>query len=110
MSRKKRKQKSVPLEEQPVDDFDVWLWQAIERRRKQDDSYPDQDAVFAMEEPLTLLVGASRVFCDLALGAVSGGNRIPELDTVGLLALSQVIRHEADRINRLYHGKRADDM
>ena len=110
MSRKKRKQKSVPLEDQPVDDFDVWLWQAIERRRKQDDSYPDQDAVFAMEEPLTLLVGASRVFCDLALGAVSGANRIPELDTVGLLALSQVIRHEADRINRLYHGKRADDM
>ena len=110
MSRKKRKQKSVPLEDQPVDDFDVWLWQAIERRRKQDDSYPDQEAVFAMEEPLTLLVGASRVFCDLALGAVSGANRIPELDTVGLLALSQVIRHEADRINRLYHGKRADDM
>ena len=108
MSRKKRKKKSVPLEEQSVDDFDVWLWQAIERRCKQDDGYPDQEAVFAMEEPLTLLVGASRVFCDLALGAVNGGNRIPDLDTVGLLALSRVIRHEADRINRLYHGKRAD--
>ena len=101
---------AVPLEERSVDDFDVRLWQAIERRRKQDDSYPDQDAVCAMEEPLTLLVGASRVFCDLALGAVNGRNRIPDLDTVGLLALSQVIRHEVDRINRLYHGKRADDV
>ena len=108
MSGKKRKKKSVPLEEQSIDDFDVWLWQAIERRCKQDDSYPDQDAVFAMEEPLTLLVGASRVFCDLALGAVNGGNRIPDLDTMGLLALSRVIRHEVDRINRLYHGTRAD--
>ena len=99
---------AVQLEERSVDDFDVRLWQAIERRRKQDDSYPDQEAVFAMEEPLTLLVGASRVFCDLALGAVNGRDRIPDLDTVGLLALSQVIRHGADRLNRLYHGKRAD--
>ena len=101
---------AVPLEERSVDDFDVQIWQAIERRCKQDDSYPDQEAVCAMEEPLTLLVGASRVFCDLALGAVNGRNRIPDLDTMGLLALSQVIRHEVDRINRLYHGKRADDV
>ena len=99
---------AAALEGRSVDDFDVRLWQAIERRCQQDDSYPDQEAVCAMEEPLTLLVGASRVFCDLALGAVNGGNRIPDLDTMGLLALSRVIRHEVDRINRLYHGKRAD--
>ena len=103
------KEKAEPLEVRPVDDFDVQIWQAIERRRKQEDSFPDQAAVFAMEEPLRLLVGTSRVFRDLALGADNARDRIPELDTGGLVALSLVIHREADRINRLYHGKRADD-
>ena len=105
MSRKKRKKKSVPLEDVSVNDPEVQLWQAVERRLKRPGDMPDIPALLAMEQPVDRLLGAASLFRDLAT-AVSESplHGCDHIRLVGLAFLSQAMRREAERVYALYHG------
>ena len=84
------------------------LWQAIQQRAGLEASFPDQEALSAMEQPLDRLMGAALLFCDVALGADNARGRIDPPRTEGLLCLSLIMEREADRLYRLYHGHSID--
>ena len=110
MSRKKRKKKKAgSLEDVPVNDPEVELWQAVERRLKRPGDMPDIPALLAMEQPVDRLMGAASLFRDLAT-AVSESplHGCDHIRLIGLAFLSQAMRREAERVYALYHGARPD--
>ncbi len=83
-----------------TDDLEEQINRAVIQREQSPGSFPDANAVEAMEEPLHRLIGATSLFTDLA--SVSGNG--PALSTVGLSFLADAMNREAMRIFRLYHG------
>ena len=82
------------------DDLEVEIHLAVLRREKSSRSYPDGDAVAAMEEPLRRLTGATVLFTDLAMVRRDD----PPASPMGLSFLSNAMYREALRLFRLYHG------
>ena len=82
------------------DDLEVQIHQAILAREKTGDSFPDRNAVEAMEEPLYRLMGAAVLFSDITTESIPG----PELRMRGLSFLAEAMFREAMRLFRLYHG------
>jgi hypothetical protein len=62
------------------DDLEVQIHEAILAREKTGDSFPDRNAVAAMEEPLHRLTGAAVLFSDITMDNSAG----PELRVWGL--------------------------
>lgn len=86
------------------DDIDVDIYLAVLRREKHPGGLPDEAAMDAMEEPIARMLGAAYLFQDLALGIGDAGVRRRGLDF-----LSGAIHREAERLFRLYHGRRPSD-
>ena len=107
MSRnKRRKKKAVSLEDAPVADLEVRLWQEVERRLKAPDGPPDTSTHLAMEEPVLRLMGASMLFYDLATAVnASPMHDARDIQTMGLAFLSYAIKREAERVFTLYRGE-----
>ena len=82
------------------DDLAVQIHQAILAREKTGDSFPDRNAVEAMEEPLHRLTGAAGLFSDIT----AESNAPPELRMRGLSFLAEAMLREALGLFRLYHG------
>jgi hypothetical protein len=82
------------------DDLEVQIHQAILAREKTGDSFPDRNAVEAMEEPLHRLTGAAVLFSDIT----AESSAAPELRMRGLSFLAEAMFREALRLFRLYHG------
>ena len=82
------------------DDLEVQIHQAVLRREQSSGSFPDGDALEAMEEPLHRLMGAAVLFTDLAMASTDD----PPLSPMGLSFLSLAMKREALRLFRLYHG------
>ena len=81
-------------------DPDVEIHEAMLARERAEGSYPDRDAVQAMEEPLHRLTSAAVLFSDITTESTPG----PELRMRGLSFLAGSISREAFRLFRLYHG------
>jgi hypothetical protein len=62
------------------DDLEVQIHQAMLAREKTGDSFPDRNAVEAMEEPLHRLTGAAVLFSDIT----TESSAVPELRMRGL--------------------------
>ena len=82
------------------DDLEVQIHEAILVREKTGDSFPDRNAVEAMEEPLHRLTGAAVLFSDITTESTAG----KELRMRGLSFLAEAMFREAMRLFRLYHG------
>lgn len=82
------------------DDPEVEIHRAVLRRERHKGSYPDREAVAAMEVPLRRLTGATVLFTDLAMLSVND----PPLSPMGLSFLANAMNREALRLFRLYHG------
>ncbi|MGH6946893.1 MAG: hypothetical protein ACREDZ_06155, partial [Kiloniellales bacterium] len=82
------------------DDPDVEIYAAILARERAGGSFPDGDALEAMEEPLHRLTSAAVLFSDVTTESTEG----PELRMRGLSFLAEAICREAFRLFRLYHG------
>ncbi|MEX2122795.1 MAG: hypothetical protein WD795_02800 [Woeseia sp.] len=82
-------------------DLEVQIHEAILTREKTGDSFPDRNAVEAMEEPLHRLTGAAVLFSDIT----TESSAAPELRMRGLSFLAEAMFREAMRLFRLYHGR-----
>lgn len=82
------------------DDQEVQIHQAVLRRAQYRGSYPDHDAVAAMEVPLRRLTGATVLFADICMFS----SEDPPMSLIGLSFLANAMRREALRLFRLYHG------
>ena len=82
------------------DDPEVEIHRAVLRRERDTSSYPDREALAAMEIPLRRLTGATVLFTDLAMLSVND----PPLSPMGLSFLANAMNREALRLFRLYHG------
>ena len=82
------------------DDPEVEIHRAVLRRERHKGSYPDCEAIAAMEVRLRRLTGATVQFADLAMLSVND----PPLSPMGLSFLAKAMNREALRLFRLYHG------
>ena len=83
-----------------IDDHEVEIYKEILRRERKGRSYPGQEDVEAMEEPLYRLLGAVVLFQDLSI--VHRRENTPR--RVGLSFLALAMNREVERLYRLYHG------
>lgn len=85
------------------EDIEVEIYQAILEREESPGGLPDRQAFDAMEEPVSRLLGAAFLFQDLSIAIGDAGVRARGLDF-----LAGAIHREAERLFRLYHGRRPD--
>ena len=82
------------------DDPEIEIHRAVLRRERYKGSYPDREAVAAMEVPLRRLAGATMLFTDLTIASYKG----PSPRVMGLSFLANAMNREALRPFRLFHG------
>lgn len=86
-----------------MEDAEVELYLAVLKRAKHPGHPPDGDAVDAMEEPIFRMLGAAYLFQDLCIGMGDIGARPRGLDF-----LAGAFHREAERLFRLYHGRKPE--
>ena len=84
------------------DSFETQLEMAVvARERRKPMGFPDRNAIFAMEEPMSRLMGAAILFNDHATAMETIGE---DPRAIGFSFLSDAMRREMDRVYRLYFG------